>query len=94
MAVLETRPGAYRLTPIAGPVNRTCQATTIAVAASTTKSGCNQETKMDAIRKGRRITAVMMRDILDSIQTEKRLLWKSVANTPNPKKLAASAVHR
>src|SRR5712664_2702258 len=36
---------------------------TIAAAARTTKSGCNQETKMDAIRKGRRITAVMMRDI-------------------------------
>jgi hypothetical protein len=35
MEVLETRPGAYRLTPIAGPVNRTCQATTTAVAAST-----------------------------------------------------------
>jgi hypothetical protein len=34
MPVLKTRPGAYRLTPISGPVNRTCQATTTAAAAS------------------------------------------------------------
>jgi hypothetical protein len=34
MPVLETRPGAYRLTPIPEPVNRTCQATTIAAAVS------------------------------------------------------------
>jgi hypothetical protein len=32
--LLEAQPGAYRLTPMPGPVNRTCQATTIAVAAS------------------------------------------------------------
>jgi len=34
--VMETRPGAYRLTPIPGPVNRNCQATTTAVAARNT----------------------------------------------------------
>jgi hypothetical protein len=36
----------------------------MAAAASTIKSGCNQETKMDAIRNGKAITAVMMRDML------------------------------
>ena len=36
MPVPETRPGAYRLTPIPGSVNRTCQATTTTVAVSRT----------------------------------------------------------
>jgi hypothetical protein len=36
MPVPETRPGAYRLTPIPGSVNRTCQVTTTALAASRT----------------------------------------------------------
>src|SRR6185437_16705387 len=36
MGVLETPPGVYRLTPIPGVVNRTCQATTTAAAARTT----------------------------------------------------------
>jgi hypothetical protein len=35
LPVLKTRTGVYRLTAIAGPVNRTCQATTTAVAART-----------------------------------------------------------
>jgi hypothetical protein len=32
----ETRTGLFRLTPIAGPVNRTCHAVAAATAASTT----------------------------------------------------------